>query len=60
MSFGHGGGIVQLLQRIIRGVDQVQGVCATNQVPGAEVAMCTCGGAGALFTDVVVLGSARP
>ena len=60
MSFGHGGGIVQLLQRVIRGVEQLQGVCATNQVPGAEVALCTCGGAGALFTDVMILGVEQP
>jgi hypothetical protein len=30
------------------------------QVEGAEVAMCTGGGAGALFTDVLILGVERP
>jgi hypothetical protein len=31
-------------------------VCATRQVEGAEVALCTGGGAGALFNDVLLLG----
>ena len=56
MSFSHGGAMVQLLQRAIRGVQQVRRECATRQVEGAEVAMCTGGGAGALFTDVLLLG----
>ena len=60
MSFGHGGATVQLLQRVIRGVQQLRGTCPTMQVEGAEVAMCTNGGAGALFTDVLVLGNERP
>ncbi|HVM67297.1 MAG TPA: thiolase family protein [Acidimicrobiales bacterium] len=60
MSFGHAGHIAQLLQRVIRGVEQVRGTCETMQVPGAEVAICTNGGAGALFTDVMLVGSERP
>jgi acetyl-CoA acetyltransferase len=56
MAFSHGGAMVQLLQRAIRGVQQVRGECATRQVEGATVAMCTGGGAGALFTDVLLLG----
>jgi acetyl-CoA acetyltransferase len=60
MSFSHGGGSVQLLQRVVRAVQQLQGSCPTCQVEGAEVAMCTNGGAGALFTDVLLLGSQRP
>ena len=60
MSFGHGGATVQLLQRVIRGVHQLRGSCVSMQVPGAEVALCTNGGAGALFTDVIILGSERP
>jgi acetyl-CoA acetyltransferase len=56
MAFSHGGALVQLLPRAIRGVQQVRGECRTNQVEGAEVAMCTGGGAGALFTDVLLLG----
>ena len=60
MSFSHGGATVQLLQRVIRGVQQLRGECATRQVDGAEVAMCSSGGAGALFTDVLLLGTERP
>ncbi|MFI0354938.1 thiolase family protein [Actinomadura sp. 9N407] len=60
MSYSHGGGVVQLTQRVARGVHQLQGRCRSMQVPGAEVALCTNGGAGALFTDVVLLGSERP
>jgi acetyl-CoA acetyltransferase len=60
MSFSHGGAAVQLYQRVIRGVLQLRGECPTMQVPRAEVAMCTGGGSGALFTDVVLLGKERP
>ena len=60
MSFSHAGSIVQLLQRVTRGVEQLRGECKTNQVPDAEVAMCTNGGAGAMFTDVVILGKEQP
>jgi acetyl-CoA acetyltransferase len=60
MSFSHGGATVQLLQRVIRGVQQVRGECVTRQVPDAAVAMCSGGGAGALFTDVMLLGSEQP
>ena len=60
MSFGHGGATVQLLQRVIRGVEQLRGTCPTMQVDGASVSMCTNGGAGALFTDVMILGNGRP
>jgi acetyl-CoA acetyltransferase len=60
MSFSHAGLSAQLLQRIIRGVEQLRGNCATMQVPGAEVAICSNGGAGALFTDVLLLGRERP
>ena len=60
MSFSHGGGSVQLLQRVIRAVQQLQGACATMQVPGAQVAIASNGGAGALFNDVILLGGGRP
>lgn len=60
MSFSHGGATVQLLQRVIRGVQQVRGECTTAQVPGAEVALCSGGGAGALFTDVLLVGKEQP
>ena len=35
------------------------GICATTQIAGAEVALGSNGGAGALFNDVVLLGSTR-
>jgi acetyl-CoA acetyltransferase len=60
MSFSHGGATVQLLQRVIRGVQQLRGGCPTMQVDGAEVALCSGGGAGAMFTDVLLLGREQP
>jgi acetyl-CoA acetyltransferase len=60
MSFSHGGGAVQILQRVVRGVQQLQGICQSRQVDGAEVVLCSGGGAGALFSDVVLLGGERP
>ena len=39
---------------------QLQGACPTMQVPGAAVALASNGGAGALFNDVILLGSDRP
>ena len=56
LSFSHPGVQVQLLQRVVRGVQQLRGDGAPRQVEGAEVAMCSGGGAGALFTDVLLLG----
>jgi acetyl-CoA acetyltransferase len=60
MSYSHAGLNVQMLQRVIRGVQQLRGTCASAQVPDAEVALCTNGGSGALFNDVMLLGSERP
>jgi hypothetical protein len=60
LSYSHAGGTVQMLQRIIRGVEQLQGRCRTRQVDGAEVALCSNGGAGALFTHVILLGTEQP
>jgi acetyl-CoA acetyltransferase len=60
MSFSHPGINAQMLQRVIRGVQQLRGACATVQVDGAEVALCSNGGSGALFTDVLLLGKERP
>lgn len=60
MSFSHPGINAQQFQRVIRGVEQVRGTCQTMQVPDAEIALCTNGGAGALFTDVMVVGRERP
>ncbi len=60
MSFSHAGMSAQQLQRVIRAVQQVRGACTTRQVPGAEVALASNGGAGALFCDVLLLGRERP
>lgn len=60
MSYSHGGAIVQMMQRVTRGVEQLQGNCRSTQIEGASVAMCSNGGAGALFNDVLLLGSERP
>ena len=60
MSYSHAGLNAQMLQRVIRGVQQLRGTCPSRQVEGASVAMCTNGGSGALFTDVMLLGSERP
>ena len=59
MSYSHAGASAQMLQRVIRGVEQLRGECESNQVEGAEVAMCSNGGSGALFTDVMLLGVER-
>jgi acetyl-CoA acetyltransferase len=59
MSFSHPG-TAQLLQKVISGAQQLRGNAGTRQVEGAEVAMCTNGGAGALFTDVIILGNEVP
>jgi acetyl-CoA acetyltransferase len=60
MSYSHAGINAQQLQRVIRGVEQLRSTCATNQVDGASVALCSNGGSGALFTDVLLLGTDRP
>jgi acetyl-CoA acetyltransferase len=59
MSFSHGGAAVQMLQRVIRGVHQLQRTCRSGQVD-AEVVLCSNGGAGAMFNDVLLLGKVRP
>jgi acetyl-CoA acetyltransferase len=60
MSFSHPGVAAQQYQRVARGVQQIRGECPTAQVPGASVALCSNGGSGALFADVLLLGAARP
>ena len=56
LSFSHPGR-PQMMQRVARGVHQIQGLCATRQVDGAEVALCSTGGSGALFNEVLLLGT---
>jgi acetyl-CoA acetyltransferase len=58
MSFSHAGASPQMLQRVIRGVQQLRGHAGPLQVPGAEIALCSGGGAGALFNTVAILGKA--
>lgn len=60
MSFSHAG-TAQLLQKPISAVMQLRGEWPRAlTVPGAKVAMATNGGAGALFTDVILLGTEKP
>jgi acetyl-CoA acetyltransferase len=60
MSFSHGGATVQMLQRVIRGAQQIRGDALGNQITDVDVAMCSGGGAGALFNDVILLGGFQP
>jgi acetyl-CoA acetyltransferase len=60
MSFSHAGIAAQQLQRVIRAVEQLRGTCRSMPVEGASVALCSNGGSGALYTDVLVLGRERP
>lgn len=59
MSFSHAGSFPQQLQRVIRAAEQVRGSCRANQVEGAEVAICSNGGSGALYTQVLIVSSSR-
>jgi acetyl-CoA acetyltransferase len=56
MSFSHAGANPQMMQRAIRAVQQLRGQAGKLQVPDAHVALCSNGGAGALFTTVLLLG----
>lgn len=56
LAYSHAG-LAQLLQKPIAAVQQLRGtVPDLLRVPDAKVAMATNGGAGALFTDVLLLG----
>jgi acetyl-CoA acetyltransferase len=59
LSFNHSF-TAPALQRVGRAAQQLQGVCATRQVEGAEVALASNFGAGAMSTDVILLGTERP
>jgi acetyl-CoA acetyltransferase len=56
MSFSHAGSNPQMMQRAIRAVQQLRGQAGDLQVPDAQIALCSNGGAGALFTMVLILG----
>jgi len=56
LSFSHAG-VVQLLQKPIAAVQQLRGeVPEALRVEGAQVALASNGGAGALFVDLMLLG----
>jgi acetyl-CoA acetyltransferase len=57
MSYSHPGATAQMLQRVIRGVEQIRGDCGDLQVPGARVALASNAGAGALFHMLAILGA---
>ena len=59
MSFSHAGSFPQQLQRVVRAVEQLRGDAGPLQVEDAEVALCSNGGSGALYTQVMILGG-RP
>lgn len=56
MSFSHAGANPQMMQRAVRAVQQLRGDAGDLQVPDAHIALCSNGGAGALFTTVLLLG----
>ena len=56
MSFSHAGANPQMMQRAIRAVHQLRGEAGALQVPDAHIALCSNGGAGALFTTLLLLG----
>ncbi|OJZ68781.1 acetyl-CoA acetyltransferase [Mycobacterium paraffinicum] len=56
MSFSHAGSNPQMMQRAIRAVQQLRGQAGELQVPDAHIALCSNGGAGALFTTLLILG----
>ncbi len=58
MSFSHAGVNPQMMQRAVRAVEQLRGDAGALQVPDARIALCSNGGAGALFTTVLLLGNA--
>ncbi len=60
LSFSHAG-TAQLLQKVIAAAHQLRGALPEAlTVPNASVVMTSNGGAGALFCDVMLLGSEQP
>ncbi|MBN9605293.1 MAG: thiolase family protein [Actinomycetales bacterium] len=58
MSYSHAK-TPQLLQRVMRAAQQIQGRAGPGQVADAGIAFASNGGAGALFCDAIVLGGGR-
>jgi len=56
MSFSHAGSNPQMMQRAIRAVQQLRGQAGNLQISDAHIALFSNGGAGALFTTVLILG----
>jgi acetyl-CoA acetyltransferase len=50
----------QTHQKVGRAIQQIQGTCISSQVEGAEVVLCSVGGAGASWCQVALLGKERP
>ena len=59
MAHSHPGN-AQLTHKATSAVRQLRGQAGNRQVPDAKITMSTGGGAGALFTHVLVLGKERP
>ncbi|MCE2389896.1 MAG: thiolase family protein [Proteobacteria bacterium] len=60
MAYSHAG-TAQLLQKTISAVLQLRGKYIPElTVPNAKIAMATNGGAGALFTDLMIVGKEQP
>ena len=57
LAFGHAG-TVQMLQKVISACEQLTGKAPPAlQVDQAQTAIASNGGSGALFTDVILLGT---
>jgi acetyl-CoA acetyltransferase len=56
MSFSHAGANPQMMQRAIRAVQQLRGEAGELQVTDPHIALSSNGGAGALFTTVLLVG----
>ncbi|MCG3170567.1 MAG: hypothetical protein CALGDGBN_02134 [Pseudomonadales bacterium] len=60
LAFSHAG-TLQMLQKVIAACEQLTGAAPPAlRVPEARVALASNGGSGALFCDVMILGSERP
>jgi acetyl-CoA acetyltransferase len=57
MSYSHAGNSPQMLQKVIRTVQQLRGEAISQQVAGAEVGLCSNGGAGAMFNNLAILST---